>query len=577
MRLGLSLSLAQARRSGSAVVPFEPCASPNGNAYDPVRLTTAAAYDERDGARVVYFNSTYYLLGGWWPTSPPWGAEVTTNEVWSSPDGVTWTKLLSHVAAPPTSGAGARWRPRHTFGAVVMGGYVWVLGSDQFDGTGWLSDVWRSADPGDPDSWERVAASSPWTAQIPIVTVYNGRIHVLGGYASVGEDFPSSVSSAQHWSTADGETWTEHDDMPFTRAGTDACVTCGLLLIFGGSIGNPYTARTFPTDTWAWNGTMWQQMSATSGGVWEGRDWAATAAYDGKVWLLTGVTDNHVDAPVNLGGAYWTEDLGETWESTYAPWTASHADGVTVGPDGIVLASGNQQGKNVWRLTSEAGTGPHAATLTGWWRAQYRDAPVVGVESAGTSGGRTLAMLSGKSTPGTATILNGLTVEDYNGTDDALTDDVLALDSYVTAGAWWIGLLVWVDSAPAPTVDAYDDEAIISDQNGGWLVAVTSSGVRAVNYDGAYKTTPHAACPSGAFVWVEAWRAGSDLNISVNEGTPQTVAAGNLTSLAARNIRCGVNYDGTKHFDGKVAERMIATARPASMLAYLNARYDLAL
>src|SRR5690606_17149401 len=105
----------------------------------------------------------------------------------------------------------------------------------------------------------------------------------------------------------------------------------------------------------------------------------------------TGVKQN--GEPVNKADAWWTSDEGQTWHRAHAAaWNASHADGLTVHPTmGLVLASGNTQEKNVYRLTAEPKVGPHVASLTGWWRPQYRGTPVRGFESAGPSVGRNLA------------------------------------------------------------------------------------------------------------------------------------------------------------------------------------------
>lgn len=556
----------------STATDWGPCASPNGNAYDPRILTTTAAYDQRDGARLHWFNNAFWLLGGWWPTSPPWGPEVTTNEVWSSPDCITWTKQLSHDATPPTSGAGARWRPRHTFMSTVFDGYLWVLGSDHLDASGWLADVWRSADG---TTWERVLAEAPWKSQIPILAAFGGKLHVMGGYIDAGEVLNDSIASTQHWSSPDGVTWTQLAAMPFSRAGVnDAMVSCGKIIIAGGSTGT-YATRTFPTDCWAFDGSSWHQQSATSGGIWAGRDWVSTAVYDGKLWILTGVNS----VPTNFDGAYYSEDLGVTWVSVQEPWNASHADAVTVNADGIFMASGNLQVKRTYQLASEAGTGPYDLSLSRWLRAQYTASPWVDRASAGTSGGRSISEATNPPAQGTA-LVGVLTPASFDGTNDKFLDDQLFLDGYITASQWWVGLLVKVDTAAPPAVAAYDDEAIISDNNGGWLVAITTLGVRAVNYDGAYKTTAHVLLLPDVWAWVEAWLVGGTLSIAVNGGTPATVASGNLTSLGVRAMRFGCNYDTSKLFDGQIAEAMVSATVPtdrAALRTYVNARYGLSL
>lgn len=224
---------------------------------------------------------------------------------------------------------------------------------------------------------------------------------------------------------------------------------------------------------------------------------------------------------------------------------------------------------------------PATLSLTGWWRTDYGGSPWTGTASAGSSGGRTLEEPTNP--PTTGSTINGLTPANFDGTNDRLEELDLFLSSYVSASAWWVGLLVNVDTVAGAAANAYDDEAFVSDDNGGWLLAVNSSGVRAINYDGAYKTTPHAALSTGAWAWVEAWLSAGTLSVSVNGGTAQTVASGNLTTPGTRVPRVGQNWDGTKFYDGRIAELMIAQSVPSSgdrasiRTSYINTRYALSL
>ena len=320
----------------------------SGNSYVGDTPTSAAAYQERDGARLLWYADKYWLLGGWWPDSnAEWGTDVTTNGVWSSTDLETWTQNLAHDASPPTSGAGARWRRRHTYGAHVWDGAVWVVGGDANDGSPWPSDVWRAEDPGDVDGWERIAASSAWGAKyLPMTCIFRGELHVMGGFSQ-----DDDTASSEHWKSADGVTWTQLPDMPFARASVfDPVVwTVGgverFLVVCGGSSG-VLSGRTLHNDVWVWNGSAWTQTTASA--PWSARDWVATCRYDGALWVLTGAS------PGNAGGAYRSTDLGRSWSLvSEAPWAGSHADAMCAdGPRGIVIASGNGHGTDVYTLES---------------------------------------------------------------------------------------------------------------------------------------------------------------------------------------------------------------------------------
>lgn len=145
-------------------------------------LTASTPYQQRDGARLHYLPSTgrYWLLGGWWPfENASWGNDRTTNEVWSTRDLLDWRLELRHDAEPPVTGPGARWGRRHVFPTVVHQGQLWVLGGEA-NFSPWPSDVWKSPDG---VNWERVLAAAPWTPKYePISATYNGAMYLMGGF-----------------------------------------------------------------------------------------------------------------------------------------------------------------------------------------------------------------------------------------------------------------------------------------------------------------------------------------------------------------------------------------------------------
>ena len=343
---------------------YWPAPAPNANTYSCALLTSTPGYTPRDGCKVEFFDGKYWLLGGWWPTMAPdgpngWSAtNITTNEVWSSVDLLTWTLELAHDDNPPTSGPGARWKPVHTMPTWVHDGLLWVAAGDDYDsgqdppGTV-RSDVWNS-----PDGlvWTRVAATSPWGygegLWNAVPGLYNGEMHLLGGQRAAfpGQPVNDRPACREHWRSTDGVNWERLPDMPFAVSRVlRALPLDGKLFVVGGGTGEIGVGVTF-SRTWGYDGTYWREMSTDSNGVWIGREWIATAVFDDKLWAATGV---HRETVENQSGCFMSRDLGRSWEKVGSLWQASHADGLAVGPDGLVLCTGRLQYTNVFLVTPD--------------------------------------------------------------------------------------------------------------------------------------------------------------------------------------------------------------------------------
>ena len=120
-------------------------------------LTLDAPWRPRDGAGLVSFDGSLWLLGGWRVRedgpSGPGNLEDTAfegtgwtvdSEIWKSDDGSAW----EYVASAP-------WPGRHTAGYVVHAGRMWVVGGDCYSNS---ADVWSSADG---IEWECATADAP--------------------------------------------------------------------------------------------------------------------------------------------------------------------------------------------------------------------------------------------------------------------------------------------------------------------------------------------------------------------------------------------------------------------------------
>lgn len=75
------------------------------------------------------------------------------NDVWKSPDGITWTQVCENGQV--------EWAPRRGFSAVVYEDKIYVVGGDT--GVGVATDVWASKDG---HLWELVWSDKPCCSRI---------------------------------------------------------------------------------------------------------------------------------------------------------------------------------------------------------------------------------------------------------------------------------------------------------------------------------------------------------------------------------------------------------------------------
>lgn len=342
--------------------------------YQWARLTPEIdpAWIHRDGPGLVYLPETgrFWMIAGWSPYEPPdgWGAEAaTTNEVWSTADGITWRQELEH--------GHPGFDRRHFQGTVVWRDRVWLIGGDIFLEPGtYQHDVSSSADGVD---WRVDLAQTPWSDRIlHVAGVYNDRLWVAGGQNGLAGEDPAVEPTVFHndvWSSEDGVTWVQvAADAPAspTRWSGRGIVSKmvefkgRMWLIGGGTYDTPdQPIRQYLAETWSTtDGVTWTEHSKPP---WIGRQYHTVEVFDDKLWVIGGcheITCNSNDA--------WYSADGETW--TEIPWSrsplpVSHADGVAVGPDFLLFAGGN--------YSFGFGAGPD---LSAWRLKAYRGAAVDG-------------------------------------------------------------------------------------------------------------------------------------------------------------------------------------------------------
>jgi|GEM_PF-1204290 len=107
--------------------------SSDGNIW--ARVSEHAAFPGRYGATVVPFNGKYWLIGGAGLDSGGW--EVYRNDVWSSGDGATWTKIVDD-----DSENSAHFSRRVWSSSGILNGRIFLVGGDEV--TGSINDVWST-------------------------------------------------------------------------------------------------------------------------------------------------------------------------------------------------------------------------------------------------------------------------------------------------------------------------------------------------------------------------------------------------------------------------------------------------
>jgi len=136
--------------------------------------TPNAGWSPRLAPGFVVFKGKMWILGG---TSDFYKNNDSTlfNDVWSSEDGKNWKLEL----------ANAPWSKRTHGQALVFDGKIWIIGGGtRAPKANSLNDVWSSEDG---VNWTRVTDSAAWAPRIWFSTlVYRDRMWVLGGWAETG-------------------------------------------------------------------------------------------------------------------------------------------------------------------------------------------------------------------------------------------------------------------------------------------------------------------------------------------------------------------------------------------------------
>lgn len=490
--------------------------------YEWQRLTDSVgpSWRMRDGNTTTWFPATgrFWMVAGWnglqepegFSTVPPdtvYPVQNTTDEVWSSPDGVTWTLELPH--------GHAQFERRHSHNTLLWKDRLWMIGGDHHTGH-YNHDVVSSPDgvtwtvelgPG--------KAPPPWSERgLQVSGVYAGKLWTAGGQDLIG-DPDAQVYHNDVWSTEDGVSWTQvAADAPASATRWGGCGVLDGLVEYKGRMWLVGCARaredaqghTLINEVWSTtDGLTWSLHAEPP---WKGKIWQNVLVWDDKLWILFGYTHGDPSAGWTAGNAseaWYTED-GETWRSlpVDSPVPGSHAQGVAVTKGALLVAGGNYTfgfglgpDKSTWQLV------PFRGEAVASWTDRGADALRV---SAPTEENRPLRVPDALG-PGIA----GLQLD---GSRSFLALDPSPPDAQPTGrSVFWIARAPYVPVAPG-WIDTYNPAATIVGGPGETSYPVSSVGFS----DGriVFVNREEGLDAQGAPIW-KLVSGGSDLQHGVGE------------------------------------------------------------
>ncbi|HNW36557.1 MAG TPA: hypothetical protein PKM25_16590, partial [Candidatus Ozemobacteraceae bacterium] len=299
------------------------------------KIKDPAEWSVRSRFPSVMFNDRLWVIGG-----GDGGIPFTLNDVWSSPDGISW--------AEATQGSDAMFTACESHGVASFNGRLWVMGGRQ-NSTGFLSkEIWNSSDG---RTWTRAGFADSWGGS----DTGNGRckfglvryqpsgdiekLYLLGGFGGTTNSLQNDV-----WSSTDGTTWTALENAPWLARESFGCaVFQGKIFIIGGNGQNGCIP-----DIWSFDGSIWTQV--TDGAPWGARKEMKTAVLGDKLFVFGGRDSDGI--PRN---DLWYTQNGTDWTSVAGgfPGSARIEPGFVTDGFHLFIMGGDNSGtmlNDIWKL-----------------------------------------------------------------------------------------------------------------------------------------------------------------------------------------------------------------------------------
>jgi hypothetical protein len=257
--------------SGSYLDSSDVWSSPDGAAWTN---TAASPFPARESHTSVELAGKMYVIAG---TNTDTGSYIYLNDVWSSPDGATWTQETP--SAFPSA------RAFHS--TVSYNNLMYTIGG--FDGTFFTPEVWSSSNG---SAWSLVTNSPAFGGTVYQTTVaYNGAMWMLGGVDDTTLNYNNNV-----WTSTNGSAWTQvapAGPVFSARAYHSSFVYNNLMWVVGG-----WDGVSMLNDVWSSSdGATWTQVSPAT--AFSARIGHTSAVLNNRMWVIAGF-DN-----VNLLNDVW--------------------------------------------------------------------------------------------------------------------------------------------------------------------------------------------------------------------------------------------------------------------------------
>lgn len=251
-------------------------------------------FSPRQDHVMITFASKLWVIGGF-------DGEYL-NDVWSSSNGIAWTK---EVAA----GTAGMFSARAGHACAVYAGKIWLTGGFSED-SGYFDDVWSSING---KNWVQESASAAYYKRAwHSMQVFANRLWLLGG-ESFDDNEGKTVLLDDSWSSTDGKIWTERSTITafFPRKKAMSGVINDKLWVWGGYGENASQQKGVLNDIWSTsNGDFWSLVNANA--PFSARCGAGNTLFNNRMWLTGGSSSQE-------GGVFlndvWASSDGANWVS----------------------------------------------------------------------------------------------------------------------------------------------------------------------------------------------------------------------------------------------------------------------